>query len=72
MSLMIFGPLHGAPPSFGTALLAIGAGTVGFLSIIFNVVVRKRRDFSVGKLLFVCAVLLFLTVVGFIQLFKVW
>ena len=69
---MNFGPLHGASPSMGTALLAIGAGVVGFLSILLNVVVRKRRDFALGKLLFTCAVLLFLTVVGFIQLFKVW
>jgi hypothetical protein len=70
--MAFFGPLHGAPPSLGIALLAIGAGAVGFLNIILNVVVRKRRDFSWGKLLFSCAVLLFLTVVGFIQLFKVW
>jgi hypothetical protein len=69
---MAFGPLHGSPPSLGTALLAIVAGVVGFLNIIWNVVVRKRRDFTWGKLLFFVAVLLFLTVGGFIQLSKVW
>jgi len=67
---MTFGPLHGAAPSLGTALLAIGAGVVGFLNIVLNVVVRKR-DFGWGKLLFSSAILLFLIVVGFIQLFKV-
>jgi hypothetical protein len=71
MLLMTFGPLHGAPPSLGTALLAVGAGVVGFLSIFVNVVVRKRRDFRLGKLLFVCAVFLFLTVVGVMQLFRI-
>jgi hypothetical protein len=69
---MILGPLNGDPPSLGTALLAIGAGVVGFLSILWNLVVRKRRDFTWGKLLFVCTVLMFLTIVGFIQLSKVW
>jgi hypothetical protein len=72
MSLIAFGPLHGSPPSLGTALLAIGAGTVGFLNIVLHVVVRKRRDFSWPMLLFHCVVLLFFIVLGFIQLFKVW
>jgi hypothetical protein len=69
---MTFGPLHGAPPSLGTALLGIGLGVVGFLNIILKVVVRKRRDFSWPMLLFACAILSLFIVVGFIQLFKVW
>jgi len=72
MSLVSFGPLHGAPPSWGTALLGIGVGVAGFLNILLNIVVHKRRDFTWPMLLFACAVLLFLTVGGFIQLFKVW
>lgn len=71
MSLMIFGPLHGAPPSLGTALLVPGAGVVGSLSIVLNVVVCKRPDFNRGKLLFVCAVFLFLTIIGVMQLLQI-
>ena len=70
MSLMAFGPLRGAPPSLGTALLAIGVGVAGFLNIVLNVVVRKRRDFNRWKMLFHCAVLLFITIVGVMQLFQ--
>jgi hypothetical protein len=69
---MTFGPLHGGPPSLGAALLAIGVGVVGFLNIILSVVVRKRRDFSLPMLLFACAILLFFTVGGFVQLLKIW
>jgi hypothetical protein len=69
---MMFGPLQGAPPSLGTALLGIGVGVVGFLNIIFKVFVRKRRDFTWQQMLLSCTVLLFLTIVGLIELIKVW
>jgi len=71
MALMTFGPLQGAPPTVGTAVLAMGAGVVGFAWIFLNVVVRKRRDFTWPKLLFVCTVLLFLTICGVMQLFQI-
>lgn len=71
--MMIFGgPLNGAPPTLGTALLVTAVGFAGLLNIILKVVVRKRRDFTWPQLLFHCAVLLFLIIVGLTGLFKVW
>jgi hypothetical protein len=72
MPSIILGPLHGDQPSLGTALLAIGAGLAGFASIMINVVLRGRRDFSWVTFAFLCVVLLFLTILGVTQLLKVW
>lgn len=69
---LTFGPVPAGPPSLGASLLLIGVGAVGFASIIFNLVIRKRRDFHWARLAFVCIVLLFLTVLGILQLVKIW
>jgi hypothetical protein len=70
MSVIALGPLHGAPPSLISALLLLGGGLVGFAQLLLNLVLHKKPHNDWRTVLLFCVVLLFLTVVGTIQLFE--
>ena len=73
MQMIIFqGPLHGAPATLGSALLVTAVSIAGLLNIIVKLAVRKQRDFTWPQLLFHCAIVLFLIIVGLVGLFKLW
>jgi hypothetical protein len=71
MSLTVLGPLGDTPPSLTGAVLGISTGVLGFLFLLWNLKFRARRDFTWPKLLLFCTVLLFLIVVGVVQLYEV-
>jgi hypothetical protein len=69
--MIVFGPLGDTPPSLTGAVLGIGMGVLGFLFLLWNLKFRARRDFTWPKLLLFCAVLMFLTIVGIVQLYEI-
>jgi hypothetical protein len=64
------GPLHGAPPSLTSALLALGGGIVGLAWLLVNLAIHRTSPKNWRTIVLFCVVLLFLTVGGVIQLFE--
>jgi len=71
MSLDVFGPVPPGPPSLVGGLVLVGVGIVGFLSILLQLLSRKRRAVNARKMMFFTAILLFFIVIGLVELFHV-
>jgi hypothetical protein len=71
MPFIAFGPLQGAGPSVGSAILSIATGLGGLGYILFNLIAGTKKDVSRWKIGFFLMVLLFITASGIVQLFEV-
>lgn len=68
MSVEMFGPVPPGPPSLVGAMVLVGVGLVGFLSIIFSLLSRKGRAFNTRKMVFFAVILVFFIVIGLVEL----
>jgi len=69
---MAFGPVPSGPDTLAGAVLLIGFGVVGFISLLLNVVAKsKGRETKWPVILFLVIVLLFFIVGGLVELSRI-
>jgi len=68
---MTFGPVPPGPNSLMGALLLIGFGVVGFISLLLSIARGKGQDTKWPKIAFLSVVLLFFIIGGLIELSRI-
>jgi hypothetical protein len=68
---MTFGPVPPGPNTLTGAVLLIGFGVVGFISLLLNVARGKGQGIKWPKIAFLSIVLLFFIVGGLIELSRI-
>jgi hypothetical protein len=68
---MTFGPVPSGPNTLTGAVLLIGFGVVGFISLLLNVARAKRQGTKWPKIALLSIVLLFFIVGGLIELSRI-